>query len=69
MLRRRGSASDLLCRACHEYRVAGVITIRHVANRFFNSAAVRTVLTPDQQKVFDKNLADMRAQMNQPRPQ
>jgi Spy/CpxP family protein refolding chaperone len=32
-------------------------------------AAVRTVLTPDQQKVFDKNLADMRAQMGQPRPQ
>ena len=32
-------------------------------------AAVRTVLTPDQQKVFDKNLADMRANMGQPRPQ
>jgi Spy/CpxP family protein refolding chaperone len=31
--------------------------------------AVRAVLTPDQQKVFDKNLADMRAQMGQPRPQ
>ena len=26
-------------------------------------AAVRAVLTPDQQKVFDKNLADMRANM------
>ena len=32
-------------------------------------AAVRTVLTPDQQKVFDKNLEDMRASMNRPRPQ
>lgn len=32
-------------------------------------AAVRTVLTPDQQKVFDKNLADMRASMTRPRPQ
>ena len=32
-------------------------------------AAIRTVLTPDQQKVFDKNLADMRAAMSQPRPQ
>jgi len=32
-------------------------------------AAVRTVLTPDQQKVFDKNLADLRAAMAQPRPQ
>jgi len=31
-------------------------------------AAVRNVLTPDQQKVFDKNLEDMRAQMNRPRP-
>jgi Spy/CpxP family protein refolding chaperone len=31
-------------------------------------AAVRTVLTPDQQKVFDKNLEDMRAQMNRPKP-
>jgi Spy/CpxP family protein refolding chaperone len=26
-------------------------------------AAVRNVLTPDQQKVFDKNLADMRSEM------
>jgi Spy/CpxP family protein refolding chaperone len=31
-------------------------------------AAVRSVLTPDQQKVFDKNLEDMRAQMGRPRP-
>ena len=31
-------------------------------------AAVRTVLTADQQKVFDKNLEDMRANMNRPRP-
>jgi len=31
-------------------------------------AAIRTVLTPDQQKVFDKNLADMRANMGRPRP-
>ena len=32
-------------------------------------AAVRTVLTPDQQKVFDKNLETMRANMNnRPRP-
>jgi len=30
-------------------------------------AAVREVLTADQQKVFDKNLEDMRAQMNRPR--
>ena len=32
-------------------------------------AAVRTVLTPDQQKVFDKNLEDMQDSMNRPRPQ
>jgi Spy/CpxP family protein refolding chaperone len=31
-------------------------------------AAIRNVLTADQQKVFDKNLEDMRAQMNRPRP-
>jgi Spy/CpxP family protein refolding chaperone len=32
-------------------------------------AAVRNVLTADQQKVFDKNLADMRAEMkNKPKP-
>src|SRR3982751_5162893 len=31
-------------------------------------AAVRGVLTADQQKVFDKNLEDMRAQMAKPRP-
>ena len=31
-------------------------------------AAIRAVLTPDQQKVFDKNLADMRANMGRPRP-
>jgi Spy/CpxP family protein refolding chaperone len=31
-------------------------------------AAIRTVLTPDQQKVFDKNLEDVRANMNRPRP-
>ena len=32
-------------------------------------ATIRTVLTADQQKVFDKNLEDMRAAMNRPRPQ
>ncbi|HUQ82042.1 MAG TPA: Spy/CpxP family protein refolding chaperone [Gemmatimonadaceae bacterium] len=32
-------------------------------------AAVRTVLTADQQKVYDKNLETMRANMNRPRPQ
>ena len=32
-------------------------------------AAIRTVLTADQQKVFDKNLEEMRAAMNRPRPQ
>ena len=31
-------------------------------------AAIRTVLTADQQKVFDKNLEDMRANMGRPRP-
>ena len=31
-------------------------------------AAIRTVLTADQQKVFDKNLEDMRASMGRPRP-
>jgi len=31
-------------------------------------AAVRTVLTADQQKVFDKNLETMRANMGRPRP-
>jgi Spy/CpxP family protein refolding chaperone len=31
-------------------------------------AAIRTVLTPDQQKVFDKNIEDMRANMGRPRP-
>jgi Spy/CpxP family protein refolding chaperone len=31
-------------------------------------AAVRTVLTPDQQKVFDKNMEDMRAAMKSPKP-
>jgi Spy/CpxP family protein refolding chaperone len=31
-------------------------------------AAIRAVLTADQQKVFDKNLEDMRANMNRPRP-
>jgi len=30
--------------------------------------AVREVLTPEQQKTFDKNLEDMRANMNRPRP-
>ena len=31
--------------------------------------AVRSVLRPDQQKIFDKNLEDMRAQMkNRPKP-
>lgn len=30
--------------------------------------AVRAVLTPEQQKVFDKNLEDMRANMGRPRP-
>ena len=31
-------------------------------------ADVRKVLTPDQQKTFDKNIEDMRAQMSRPRP-
>ena len=31
-------------------------------------AAIRTVLTPDQQKVFDTNLEEMRKNMNRPRP-
>jgi Spy/CpxP family protein refolding chaperone len=31
-------------------------------------AAIRTVLTADQQKVYDKNLEEMRANMNRPRP-
>jgi len=31
-------------------------------------AAIRNVLTPEQQKVFDKNIEDMRANMNRPRP-
>ena len=31
-------------------------------------AAIREVLTPDQQKVFDKNVEDMRANMGRPRP-
>jgi Spy/CpxP family protein refolding chaperone len=30
--------------------------------------AIRKVLTPDQQKVFDKNVEDMRANMGRPRP-
>ena len=30
--------------------------------------AVRAVLTPEQQKVFDKNLEDMRANMARPKP-
>jgi Spy/CpxP family protein refolding chaperone len=32
------------------------------------NTAIRGVLTADQQKVFDKNVADMRANMNRPRP-
>ncbi len=32
------------------------------------TAAVRAVLTPEQQKVFDKNLEDMRANMARPKP-
>ena len=32
-------------------------------------AAIRTVLTPEQQPVFDKNLETMRANMTRPRPQ
>ena len=32
-------------------------------------AEIRAVLTPDQQVVFDKNIADMRARMGQGRPQ
>ena len=32
-------------------------------------AAIRTVLTADQQKVFDKNVEDMRANMGRRRPQ
>ena len=31
-------------------------------------AAVRNVLTADQQKVFDKNMEDMRSQMSKPKP-
>ena len=31
-------------------------------------AAIRTVLTPDQQKTFDKNVEEMRANMTRPRP-
>jgi len=31
-------------------------------------AAVRGVLTPDQQKVFDKNMEDMKAAMKAPKP-
>ena len=31
-------------------------------------AAIRDVLKPDQQKVFDKNLEDMRSQMSKPKP-
>ena len=31
-------------------------------------ADIRKVLTPDQQKTFDKNVEDMRAQMGRPRP-
>lgn len=31
--------------------------------------AIRKVLTPDQQKVFDKNVEDMKANMGRPRPQ
>lgn len=31
-------------------------------------ASVRTVLTAEQQKVFDKNLEEMRANMGRPRP-
>ena len=31
-------------------------------------AAIKTVLTPDQQKTFDKNVEDMRANMSRPRP-
>jgi Spy/CpxP family protein refolding chaperone len=31
-------------------------------------AAIRTVLTPDQQKAFDKNVEEMRANMGRPRP-
>jgi Spy/CpxP family protein refolding chaperone len=30
--------------------------------------AIRKVLTPDQQKIFDKNVEDMKAQMGRPRP-
>ena len=31
-------------------------------------AAVRNVLTPDQQKIFDKNREDMRSEMSKPKP-
>jgi len=30
--------------------------------------AIRKVLTPDQQKIFDKNVEDMRANTGRPRP-
>jgi Spy/CpxP family protein refolding chaperone len=33
------------------------------------NAEIRKVLTADQQKVFDKNVEDMRANMGRPRPQ
>ena len=32
------------------------------------TAAIRGVLTPDQQKVFDKNVEDMKANAGRPRP-
>jgi len=31
-------------------------------------AAIRNVLTPDQQKTFDKNRDEMKAQMSKPKP-
>jgi Spy/CpxP family protein refolding chaperone len=31
-------------------------------------AEIKKVLTPDQQKTFDKNVEDMRANMSRPRP-
>ena len=47
-------------------------TVRNRAQRMEvvqkQNAAIRTVLTADQQKVFDKNVADMAQQMGRPRP-
>ncbi len=65
MLSRNDLNPDLL-RA--EYAVRGAIATR--AQRFElmrqQNMAIRAVLTPDQQTVFDKNVADMNARMRRP---